>query len=78
MEKETEMRVLARKIGTPFGFFLESQASGMITHELLGDFPKALKIAEEGLGYAKETRDKDLIGAASIAISTSLFWMAIG
>ena len=78
MEKEAEMRVLARKIGNPFAFFLEAEASGMITHELLGDFPKALKIAEEGLEYARETRDKDLIGAASIGISQSLFWMAIG
>ncbi len=78
MEKEAEMRVLARKIGGPFASFLEAEASGMITHELLGDFPKALKIAEEGLEYAKETRDKLLIGAASMGISTSLFWMAIG
>src|SRR5215467_413229 len=36
VEKEAEMRVLARKIGTPFAFFLEAEASGTITHELLG------------------------------------------
>src|SRR5262249_8830529 len=78
MEKEAEMRVIARKIGGSLAGFLEGEAAFIITHELLGDFPKALKISEEGIEYARQTRDKDFIGAALIGISSSLFWMAIG